>query len=165
MQGSTEGAGRPSAAEPTESKRFNWNGPLFVGLIVALIGVAGAVAAALISPSSGGPAHSGPLPPGSYATTYDRRADGALVVGAVGTVQNLPTSWAIYAMARPAGQQQASRTTSQASSSSGNEWFVSLPAYPDAHGTWKAQIVIYPPVRSLTVKVVEGGDANFATLA
>lgn len=158
MQGAPEATGDTGGPEPTKPKRFDWNRPMVVGVVGALIAAGGAIAAAVITSSSSHPA---PTTNGSKpsvdSVTFGHRADGALVVAVAGTAQGLPAGDLVYAVAEPVGgAPKRAGVSAEPGRGSGTRWFASTGSAPNTQGRWTAHIVVNPAVTSpLTIEAAE----------
>lgn len=173
MEGAQEPQGDATGGpEPTKPKRFDWNRPMVVGVVGAIIAAGGAIAAAVITSSSSAPT---PTSSGSRLVSHVslpsvdsvtfRRADGALVIAVAGSAGELPAGYAVYAVAKSAGAAAKSAgAAAKATQSSATPWFASTGTQPDTQGRWTAQIVINPAVTSaLTIQAAEMQEPPLCT--
>lgn len=90
MEGAPETQGDATAPEPKKPKRFDWNRPMIVGIVGALIAAGGAIAAAVITSSSSAPSGTSNGPGGgtTQLVSYSARP----VVNECGTQLFIPGS-------------------------------------------------------------------------
>jgi hypothetical protein len=158
-------------------RKIDWNKPIVVALISALLAGTFAVATALIPVFGGSDGHSsGSAGPGigggegsvlaDVTVSWVPRSATELVAIVEGSAHGLPSGHDVYAIARPdgkllvadknAGPKAAAAIASAAAVAPPRGWLVSEGVLPGKNGRWRAEIVVSSFSKtSFTVQAVE----------